>query len=418
MRLRTMNRMPEESLVSRRTLLKVCAGTWWLSAPVLRAWASEARPSQPLIAAKIILEHDDGQFLWFHPRACAIPGPDPAKPPRILMTIQKHLRVSDYYSGLWYMTSEDLGETWRGPMEIPSLAWREGPGNSTESAADFTPGYHFRTRKVLAMGAGVYYAPDGSQIEDLPIASPTVYAVFDPEHDAWSERAILRLPDEPRFHTSRCACSQWLVLDDGSLLIPLYFKSREQQDYSVAVARCAFDGSSITFQDLGNAMTVTGGRGLCEPSLARCRDRFFLTLRNDNRGYVTTSDDGLRFEAIQPWLFDDGTELGSYNTQQHWLTHGDRLFLAYTRRGAGNDHVPRHRAPLFLAEVDPDRLVVMRDTEQVLVPERGATLGNFGATPVTPEESWVTVSEGVWSDDARRRGATGATWIARVRWQS
>ncbi|HPO29975.1 MAG TPA: hypothetical protein PKX28_01950, partial [Candidatus Hydrogenedentes bacterium] len=103
-----MNRMPEESLVSRRTLLKVCAGTWWLSAPVLRAWASEARPSQPLIAAKIILEHDDGQFLWFHPRACAIPGPDPAKPPRILMTIQKHLRVSDYYSGLWYMTTRGV----------------------------------------------------------------------------------------------------------------------------------------------------------------------------------------------------------------------------------------------------------------------------------------------------------------------
>jgi hypothetical protein len=32
---------------------------------------------------------------------------------------------------------------------------------------------------------------------------------------------------------------------------------------------------------------------------------------------------------------DDGAELGSYNTQQHWLSHGDGLFLMYTRRGAG-----------------------------------------------------------------------------------
>jgi len=131
---------------------------------------------------------------------------------------------------------------------------------------------------------------------------------------------------------------------------------------------------------------------------------------------VTFGTDGLHFGPIKPWCFDDGGELGSYNTQQHWLTRDNRLFLAYTRRGAGNDHIPRHRAPLFLAEVDPDRLVVLRDTEQVLVPERGATLGNFGAAPITPNESWVTVSEGVWSDEARQRGATGATWIARIRW--
>ncbi len=82
------------------------------------------------------------------------------------------------------------------------------------------------------------------------------------------------------------------------------------------------------------------------------------------------------------WTFDDGKELGSYNTQQHWLTHDDGLFLVYTRRGAGNDHVMRHRAPLFIAQVDPLRLRVIRATERVLIPERGATLGNFGAAPI------------------------------------
>jgi len=76
----------------------------------------------------------------------------------------------------------------------------------------------------------------------------------------------------------------------------------------------------------------------------------------------------------------------------------------------------RHRAPLFIAQVDPERLVVLRDTERVLIPERGATLGNFGAAAVSERESWVTVSEGVWGDDARRRGATGATFVARIIW--
>ena len=61
----------------------------------------------------------------------------------------------------------------------------------------------------------------------------------------------------------------------------------------------------------------------------------------------------------------------------------------------------RHRAPLFIAQVDPERLHVIRATERVLVPERGAELGNFGAAAITDRESWVTVAEGVWNDESR-----------------
>ena len=117
-----------------------------------------------------------------------------------------------------------------------------------------------------------------------------------------------------------------------------------------------------------------------------------------------------------PWRFDDGAELGSYNTQQHWLVHEDGLFLIYTRRGANNDHILRHRAPLFMAQVDPDALRVLRRTEKVVVPERGAELGNFGACAISRSESWVTVSEGMFMKDSRQRGAEGATFVARVIW--
>jgi hypothetical protein len=88
----------------------------------------------------------------------------------------------------------------------------------------------------------------------------------------------------------------------------------------------------------------------------------------------------------------------------------------YTRRGADNDHIMRHRAPLFIAQVDPRRLQILRNTERVLVPERGATLGNFGAAPIDKHQSWVTVAEGIWNDEARRRGAEGALFVARVIW--
>ena len=157
-------------------------------------------------------------------------------------------------------------------------------------------------------------------------------------------------------------------------------------------------------------------RGLVEPSIVRFRGRYFLTIRNDVKGYVTASEDGLRYASIKPWTFDDGSELGSYNTQQHWLAHSDGLYLVYTRRGADNDHIFRHRAPLFIAQVDPDGLHVIRRTERVLIPERGATLGNFGAAAVSENESWVTVAEGIWNDEARQRGAEGAVFVARVIW--
>ncbi|NQT11895.1 MAG: exo-alpha-sialidase, partial [Planctomycetes bacterium] len=158
--------------------------------------------------------------------------------------------------------------------------------------------------------------------------------------------------------------------------------------------------------------------GLHEPSLARIGDEYFLTIRNDKLGFVTRGGDGLHFEPIRPWKFDDGRELGNYNTQQHWVTHGGALFLVYTRRGANNDHVFRHRAPLFMAQVDTERLCVIRETERVLVPERGARLGNFGVTHISDDETWVTVSEWMQPRGVERYGSDGSVFVARIQWES
>lgn len=124
----------------------------------------------------------------------------------------------------------------------------------------------------------------------------------------------------------------------------------------------------------------------------------------------------LRFATPVPWTFDDGAELGSYNTQQHWLAHRDGLFLVSTRRGANNDDIVRHRAPLFMARVDPEKLRILRASERVIVPEHGAEMGNSGACAINENESWVTVSEGLSMKDSRARGAEGATFVARILW--
>ena len=88
-----------------------------------------------------------------------------------------------------------------------------------------------------------------------------------------------------------------------------------------------------------------------------------------------------KFEKLKPWTFDDGTELGSYNTQQHWVSHSDGLYLVYTRRGANNDHVFRNRAPLFMAQVDPEKLQVIRSSEKNPCPRKRSAAWETLALP-------------------------------------
>lgn len=380
------------------------------------AGAAAGEPVRCEVRLDAVMSHDDGAFLWYHPRPAAIPG-GPDEPPTVVLTLQKHLVADDHYSGLYTMTSRDLGRTWSQPFAPTELDWRRDDSGATVAVCDVTPGWHAQTRRLLAIGAKVRYTPDGRQLLDRPKSNQPAYASYDPRSDRWSEWRWLELPDEPRYDLAVAGCSQWLVEPDGEILLPLYYKGLDEQAYSTAVFRCRFDGASMSVVAAGDELALAEVRGLCEPSLARCGGRYYLTLRNDLRGYVAASDDGLRYGAVRPWTFDDGEDLGSYNTQQHWLVHGDRLFLVYTRRGAENDHVFRHRAPLFLAEVERGTLQVLRSSERVLIPERGGELGNFGAASIAPGESWATVGEGVWSDDARRRGAKGTVWIARIVWK-
>jgi len=109
--------------------------------------------------------------------------------------------------------------------------------------------------------------------------------------------------------------------------------------------------------------------------------------------------------------------LGNYNTQQHWVTHSDGLFLVYTRRGANNDHVFRHRAPLFIAQIDPERLCVIRETEKILVPEKGARFGNFGVTDVNEEQTWIVVTEWMQPIGCEKFGSNNNVFTAKIIWE-
>jgi hypothetical protein len=369
------------------------------------------------VALDVVHQEFGGTFCWFHPRAGVIPGAGADGGPSVVLTMQKYfLSASDYFSGLSVTRTDDLGRSWTAPEARPELAWREEPGGITVGICDFTPGWHAPTGKLLAIGHTVRYK-DEKLMKD-PRPRETGYSYYDPATGVWAPWRTLEMPDDPKYFSAGAGCTQWLVEPDGTLLVPIYFKPKSEDPrttMSATVLRCTFDGDTLRLVAQGSEHTVADPRGCGEPSITKFQGKYYMTIRNDVRGYVTTSADGLHYEEIRPWTFCDGEELGSYNTQQHWVTHSDALFLAYTRRGADNDHIMRNRAPLFIAQVDAEKLCVLRDTEQVLVPERGATLGNFGVVMVNENESWVTVGEGMYGD-AAARGAEGAVFAARVIW--
>lgn len=372
------------------------------------------------IERQIVREGYDGVHCWVHPRAGIVPS-SAGDAPAVVLTMQHlWLKGNDVFGPLQDMRSDDLGRTWSGPtMHGDSLGHRREPDEVAIGLSDFWPAWHAKSGKLLGIGHTVRYR-DNAVIAERP--RETGYSIYDPGTRTWSPWRVLALPGEARFYNAGAGSVQRVDLPNGEILLPFYFKGHEESSYRCAVMRCTFDGGELVVREIGREIAVPGGRGIYEPSLARVGGRFFLTMRADQTAYVATSADGLNFDPPRRWMWADGAELGSYNTQAHWVTHGDALFLVYTRRGALNDHVFRHRAPLFIAQVDPEKLAVMRATERVLVPEHGARVGNFGVTQVGEHETWVTVAEWMQTNPPMRVippdnpwGANNRVYAAKIR---
>lgn len=349
------------------------------------AWANDL-PFR--VKLDVITQGYDAKMCWVHPRAGIIPG----NPNSVVLTMQRLLLSgSDIFYALNDMRTDDLGKSWTTPKEhTVELGRREEPNGITVVACDFWPKWHAKSGKLLGIGHTARYE-NNRVMEDRK--RETCFSVYDDKSRTWTPWSILDMPADAKYHSSGAGCVQRVDLENGDILLPIYFKAKGDKYYRVTVLRCSFDGKTLKYASQGNELELASGRGVYEPSLTRFNNKYYLTLRNDTAAYVTTSADGQNFGPIKRWTFEDGTDLGNYNTQQHWVARDDALYLVYNRRGAFNDHMIRHRAPLFMAQVDPEKLQVLRGTERILVPDMGARLGNFGVTEVTENETWVTVAE-------------------------
>ena len=403
-------------MTSRRDFLAgLSAGL--AGAALCRSVASAHRGSLVASIERETLFHgrDGSGPTWFHPRACMVPEGSDAM---AFMTLQS-IAGSDYFGPVHWMTSRDLGLTWTAPRRVAPLGRVSKTDGVEEGVCDVVPEWHPRTKTVLALGHNVFYSgPKFSA--DQPSRWP-IYAVW--RSGQWGPRRKLEWDDPRGAYIYSNNCGQRVVLPNGDILLALSFGAKKGQPRSVAGVISSFDGERLAVKQVGEEIPHDQGRGLLEPSVTQFGRRFFLTIRaEDDRGYVCASNDGLRWTPKQPWTWDDGEPLAMSTTQQHWLTHSEGLFLVYTRRDASNINVIRWRAPLWLAQVDPDTLRLRRDTERVVLPllgdgvkepDRVALMGNFHVTNASPDESWVTVGD--WQP---RNSIRGDLLLARIRWST
>jgi len=319
------------------------------------------------------------------------------------------------FHDIYQVISRDGGKTWTEPAIIPSLKRARHADGFDVAPGDLWPTWHANSGKVIATGKTFNF--EGGKRE-IRVREKVSYAVMDPTGGEWKSMKFLAMPDKDHsgktISAANAGNTQRVDLPDGDILLPVrYQRHPESYNYTSVVVRCGFDGETLTYKKHGSELNIPQDRGLYEPSLTEFGGRFFLTLRADHSAFVTSGTDGIHFDPIQEWKFDDGEPLGNYNTQQHWVTVGGGLFLIYTRKGADNDHVFRHRAPLFIGQVNPKTLRVMRATERVVLPENHATLGNSGVCRISDKESWITCGEGLLRI-GKRKGEKNQVLFVRI----
>ncbi len=353
------------------------------------------------------------EWDWWQARSAFVPG----EKPLWVTTMSETGREGVHnFHDISQSISRDGGKTWSEPAVIPSLKRTKQEDGFEVAPGDLWPTWHAQSGMVIATGKTFNFEGGNREIR---VREKVSYAVMNPKTGEWGPMKFLAIPDKDHsgktISAANAGTTQRVDLPDGDILLPVRYQRHPKSfNYTSVVVRCGFDGETLTYKEHGSELNIPQGRGLYEPSLTKFGGRFFLTMRADHSAYVTSGTDGINYEPIREWQFDDGKPLGSYNTQQHWVTIGGGFFLVYTRKGADNDHIFRHRAPLFIGQVNPKTLRVMRATERVLLPENHATLGNSGVCRISDNESWITCGEGLLRL-GNRKGEKNQVLFVRIR---
>lgn len=345
--------------------------------------------------------YDKKQCL-VHARCCRAPD--------LMLATAQYLNVegTDAFYGILTSLSIDDGKTWT-EFEPQKELLPIDDGEYETVGCDATPMYHKKTDSIILIGRTFSYKK-GSLRPVTDDRDRTFYSVFDKEKKKFGQMKFLEMPVGYEYCIN--GSGQSIELENGELLIPVCYRNPDEQHrYSMAI-KCSFDGENVKLLEMGKPLTIHIAKGLFEPSLVCHKGVYYMTLRNRDCALVAKSDDGLNYTDLQLWKWEDGSILQNYNTQQHWMQVGDELYLVYTRRAENNGHVFRHRAPLFAARVENMRLV--KDSEFIVVGEKGARLGNFGVTPYKENGAVVMAAEWMQPKGCEQYGSDNNIYVAKI----
>ena len=307
----------------------------------------------------------------------------------LLLCQKQQISAIDCFSGLSLFRSFDNGETWSKPVEVSALADIPFPDGTHESFLSSVM-HKMDDGKILVLVTTFRYDPDGSRTTGA--YQEVKYLYFEPETGNWSQLRKLEL-DAPTESDVLAVTAQFTQLENSDLLLPYSVRQKSGRFFArIARLRLTPDGT-LDVVELSDKIVLEEGRGFFEPSLCRFDGKYFLTVRNDQSGYISSSETWKSFPAPHKLCRTDGEWLGNYNTMTRLIALGGKLYLVYTRKGLNNDHVFRHRAPLLVAEVDTEKLAIKLETEQIAAPEHGARLCNFTAVSNGKDFAYISVAE-------------------------
>jgi hypothetical protein len=199
---------------------------------------------------------------------------------------------------------------------------------------------------------------------------------------------------------------------------------------AVLIGRWSPDPADLAITwDLSSSITndpARSTRGAVEPTIAQLPDgRLLMVLRGSNGGkqdvdcqlpsyrwYTTSSDEGDSWAPVQPWTYHDGGPFFSPSSMSQLLPHPNGQLYWLGNISAANCRGNSPRYPILVGRVDPDSLLLRRDSLFVIDDRRpgedaGMTLSNFHAhvDRVTGEiilhlSRWLTRGPGDWTAPA------------------
>ena len=292
--------------------------------------------------------------------------------------------ASDEYHGFEQRTSPDNGRTWTERQELSGIVQQlDGGGIVSYPAGIFidrprSRRYQMRMRRIWP-GMPVYTFHWGSHRHPY---NDHVFAAVDdgPETLLRYEQGPDFDPDNP-FDPDFCSTNRAYLgqsisfAPDGTAYLPLvaHAGSPESPHTSGGLVVMRRDPTASVWQasNIEYLGPERSSRGVLEPEVAVLRDGRLLTIvRGSNtattpgRKWFSVSDDGgRRISPLQELRYDDGSRFYSPSSLHRFIRsarNGTLYWMANITPEPPDGNSPRY--PLYIAEIDEDRLAVRRDS--------------------------------------------------------